>query len=196
MTHQFTYNNGITQSKQLIRHSDYLKVKELPIDEQDAALDELTGGKEWFTDKSPYYDAIKTGVLNCNGIYLCKVVDLKKQSAYGLQLIDCNCNDCGFLKRDLNTFQKNLAEDKVDQQILFDNKKARAIEKALKKKEQGNKNWEQSLRAANALTHTYFPQSTPQCYGHCSKLDKPVTFIPNTLQLHTQSCFVHRKDMK
>jgi hypothetical protein len=33
----------------------------------------LTQGQEWFTDKSPLFDAIETGILNCNGIYQCKV---------------------------------------------------------------------------------------------------------------------------
>ena len=31
-------------------------------------------------------------------------------------------------------------------------------------------------------------------YGHCSKLNKDVSFIPNTCQLETQACFIHRKD--
>ena len=31
------------------------------------------------------------------------------------------------------------------------------------------------------------------CYGNCSKLNKPVSFIPNTCQLETQDCFEHRR---
>jgi hypothetical protein len=31
-------------------------------------------------------------------------------------------------------------------------------------------------------------------YGNCNKFNKPVSFIPNTLQLDTQDCFKHRKD--
>lgn len=30
-------------------------------------------------------------------------------------------------------------------------------------------------------------------FGHCSKLDKPVNFIPNVCQIETQHCFEHRK---
>jgi hypothetical protein len=30
-------------------------------------------------------------------------------------------------------------------------------------------------------------------FGDCSKYDKPVSFIPNTLQLHTQACFESRR---
>jgi len=31
-------------------------------------------------------------------------------------------------------------------------------------------------------------------YGMCHKLDKDVSFIPNTIQIDTQECFVHRKE--
>ncbi len=31
-------------------------------------------------------------------------------------------------------------------------------------------------------------------YGKCSKFNKDVSFIPNTLQLDTQECFKHRRD--
>lgn len=31
-------------------------------------------------------------------------------------------------------------------------------------------------------------------YGNCTKLNKPVSFIPNTCQLETQQCFEHRKN--
>ena len=30
-------------------------------------------------------------------------------------------------------------------------------------------------------------------YGNCSKLNKPVSFIPNTCQIDTQDCFEHRR---
>lgn len=31
-------------------------------------------------------------------------------------------------------------------------------------------------------------------FGKCSKFNKEVSFIPNTCQLETQKCFIHRKD--
>ena len=31
-------------------------------------------------------------------------------------------------------------------------------------------------------------------FGSCSKLNKAVSFIPNTCQIHTQDCFEHRKN--
>jgi hypothetical protein len=30
-------------------------------------------------------------------------------------------------------------------------------------------------------------------YGDCSKLNKPISFIPNICQIETQKCFQHRK---
>ncbi len=30
-------------------------------------------------------------------------------------------------------------------------------------------------------------------YGNCDKLNKPVSFIPNTCQLETQECFKNRR---
>jgi hypothetical protein len=32
-------------------------------------------------------------------------------------------------------------------------------------------------------------------FGNCSKLNKEVTFSPGTLQLDTQDCFKHRRDI-
>ena len=31
-------------------------------------------------------------------------------------------------------------------------------------------------------------------YGHCTKFNKIVSFIPIQCQMETQNCFVHRKD--
>lgn len=33
-------------------------------------------------------------------------------------------------------------------------------------------------------------------YGVCNKFNKQVSFIPNTCQIETQLCFVHRKENK
>tara|TARA_R110002096_G_scaffold387811_1_gene582040 strand:+ start:581 stop:823 length:243 start_codon:yes stop_codon:yes gene_type:complete len=40
----------------------------------------------------------------------------------------------------------------------------------------------------------YFDKSSLMHYGKCSKLNKEVSFIPNTCQIDTQDCFKHRKD--
>lgn len=75
MIYIFTYPDiGVIQEKVLISHDDYLRIKEIKDpDEYKAELKKLTKGMEWFTDKSPLYEAIFTGILNCNGIYKCIV---------------------------------------------------------------------------------------------------------------------------
>jgi hypothetical protein len=78
--YRITYNNGLSQTKVLISHSDYesvIKPTELKIYE----IERANGGKptaatksmkaelkaqfgeHWFTDKSPLYYAMLTGIL-------------------------------------------------------------------------------------------------------------------------------------
>lgn len=48
-----------------------------------------------------------------------------------------------------------------------------------------------------ALKMTFqFDKSKLLQYGHCHKFNKPVSFIPDTCQLETQECFVHRNSAK
>jgi hypothetical protein len=70
---------------------------------------------------------------------------MSKEAMYELQKIDCNCNDCGYLIRDLS-----------------------------RPPDRG--------------------KPCPINYGHCSRFNKPITFIPVTCQIETQNCFIHRKD--
>lgn len=80
MMFEFYYPEAnVTQTKILIKHEDYLKIKILVEDDEkeeqrkEKALKELTNNKQWFTDKSPLFEAIFTGILNCNGIFKCQV---------------------------------------------------------------------------------------------------------------------------
>ncbi len=82
MMYQFTYSGGITQKKILVSHSDWGIWRSLPeqTDEQIAVKesfwDEKTKGQPWFTDKSPLYDAIETGILNCNGKHSVTIIQM------------------------------------------------------------------------------------------------------------------------
>lgn len=109
-------------------------------------------------------------------------------SIYELQKIDCNCNDCGYLLRDI---YKKKHQDKVHEgwhladfkrelnQELFIALSYR--DKALLKK---------------ATDKTFKFKKPNYGYGFCKKFDlKPVEFIPATCQLETQNCFVHRKEI-
>lgn len=77
---------------------------------------------------------------------------MDKESIHQLQMIDCNCNDCKYMKRDFN-----------------------------------------KLKSFDALYEGREKASYRVHYGNCDKLNMPVSFIPNTCQLETQKCFVHRK---
>lgn len=73
-----------------------------------------------------------------------KKIIINKEDTYYLQLIDCNCNDCKHMVRDLSKPPTKGQAAKIN-------------------------------------------------YGHCSKFDKPVTFIPAICQIDTQECFEHRR---
>ena len=79
-----------------------------------------------------------------------------KDSILDLQNIDCNCNDCVFMNRDIDKYNSFNA--------LYTNEKGEVTR----------------------------PSSRVQ-YGKCSKLNKDVSFIPNTCQIDTQNCFEHRR---
>lgn len=86
------YSNGMTQEKNLISHKDYINVI-LPKKEQiynaemkkdyetsSSLKKELLAdfGDEWFTDKSPMFDAIDTGMLILGKYsYKCTIKKLK-----------------------------------------------------------------------------------------------------------------------
>lgn len=47
---------------------------------------------------------------------------------------------------------------------------------------------------AHKKTYEGTGQMDRLAFGNCTKLNKPVSFIPMTCQLETQHCFIHRKD--
>jgi len=115
---------------------------------------------------------------------------LTKESAYELQLIDCNCNNCGHMERDFETYNKWEAYKRWQDKLEFDKKKAKAIEEA----HTANDYEAQNTLLAKAMKMQFqFDKSKLLQYGNCKKLSKNVSFIPNTCQIETQSCFEHRK---
>ncbi len=119
---------------------------------------------------------------------------MDKESIYELQKIDCNCNDCAFLVRDIDKFKANAVIDNENQLFLFENRKAKMIERAKIQMNFNKEKGEKQLQAAHDLKYQYQGQQCPILYGICSKLHKAITFIANICQLDTQTCFVHRKD--
>lgn len=81
---------------------------------------------------------------------------MTKESIIELQKIDCNCNDCKHMFRDLEKYKSSDG--------LYINEKG------------------QVTSPGHRIN-----------YGNCQKLNKAVSFIPNTCQLETQDCFEHRR---
>ena len=74
MVYKITYpDSGIIQYKICIDHNEWLDSKKLSENQQKKKLEYLSKGMEWFTDQSPLYFAIFTGILDCNGIHKCIV---------------------------------------------------------------------------------------------------------------------------
>lgn len=132
---------------------------------------------------------------------------MTKESIYQLQKIDCNCNDCAFFVRDLNKLNSAVAADRVLSEEIFNITKQRKIDKCNKdieniiKHRLLIKNADQKIVAKkeylNLLNKKQFVYQAQECknlYGHCNKFNKAVEFQPNTCQLDTQLCFVHRKN--
>jgi hypothetical protein len=116
---------------------------------------------------------------------------MDKESRYLLQLIDCNCNDCKFMGRDFESYNKWEEWNRDIALESFNKEKNKAIEDAQSIEDE--KNREGMLRVAKGMKFI-FNKSTCLHYGKCSKFDKQVYFIPNTCQIETQKCFEHRKN--
>lgn len=117
---------------------------------------------------------------------------MNKESIYELQKIDCNCNNCIYMFRDLPTWQRWYDYHKSLALREFELNKEKAIKAAETIEDLSNKVG--MLRVAIKMQFQ-FDKSKLINYGKCSRFGKSVSFIPDTCQLETQSCFTHRKDI-
>lgn len=120
---------------------------------------------------------------------------MDKESAYLLQRIDCNCNNCGHMVRDMEAFSRSLVFHEKMQRDLFDGEVRRMKEKAAWwRNEKGDiEKWNDILTMAEKMRFQFDKSTAMINYGRCAKFDKPVSFLPNTCQLDTQECFEHRR---
>lgn len=119
---------------------------------------------------------------------------MDKESIIELEKIDCNCNDCVFMVRNIDKFKESEKIHYDWQLDHFEKHKAR-ISLDIDKKYRAN-----DLVAGFALEQEWikmkFQFNRKECsinFGECSKLNKPISFIPGVLQFETQSCFIHRR---
>lgn len=107
-----------------------------------------------------------------------------------LQNIDANCNNCKFMERDFEKYAKWEAWNRDLQLVEFVKKRDEAFRIA--ESCEDPKGRRTLLALANKMMFQ-FDKSICLQYGNCSKFGKPVSFIPNTCQMHTQGCFENRR---
>jgi hypothetical protein len=101
-----------------------------------------------------------------------------------LQKLDCNCNNCKFMVRDIEKFKKWKDWRRKIQLEDFERRKAHAIKIAITPQE---------LNKALKMTFQ-FDGGGLLNYGNCVRFKKEVSFLPNTFSFETQKCFTHRND--
>lgn len=118
---------------------------------------------------------------------------MTKESTIALEDIDANCNACKFMVRDLSRYNRSKTLHHLWQRQYFDLLNKKKIDKAVEwiKKDE----WEKALFLIEEVNNSKFAFNNDAhiSYGFCSKFNKDVSFIPNTLQLDTQECFENRR---
>ena len=121
---------------------------------------------------------------------------MDKESVFELQKIDCNCNDCIFMQRDIEKFKQSQEHHLKMQSDYFQTLKNKVIEKAnfWRWKKNDLEKYSDIAMEADRMKFQFDKSAAMINFGKCSKLDKEVQFIPNICQLETQNCFKHRKE--
>lgn len=113
---------------------------------------------------------------------------------FDLQTLDCNCSDCKHFTRSISKRQKSVDLHYKWQKDAFDGNRLRIIEKAEYWISKGEKQKAKALlKEARKLVFQFDESECAIHYGECGKLNKEVSFIPETIQLETQECFEHRR---
>lgn len=132
---------------------------------------------------------------------------MDKESIIELQKIDCNCNDCIYLVRDFDRFKKSVEDHHRWQLDHFNKINEKKLEAAADWERKANIPFlefrkDEFLHKAqvlrNEVKNSRFQFNKSVCsinYGQCNKFNKPVSFLPNTIQLDTQTCFEHRRQL-
>ena len=107
-----------------------------------------------------------------------------------LQNIDCNCNNCKYMERDMKTYTKWMRWHRALSYIDFRRERKKAFADALN---QPTEKAQQSMLFHAKKMKFIFEKKGLLNYGICSKFNKQVCFIPDTCQIDTQQCFENRK---
>lgn len=100
------------------------------------------------------------------------------------------------MARDMELFKMSLESHKNWQLDYFNIIKQKLIDKSNWHKDKKNdlETWDMLLSESDKMKFIFDKSTAKINYGNCTKLNKPVSFIPNTCQLDTQECFKHRRD--
>lgn len=122
---------------------------------------------------------------------------MDKESIFELQKIDSNCNDCIFMQRNVDKFKESQEHHLKMQSDYFKTLRNKVIEKAnfWKYKKNDLEKYSDIAMEADRMKFQFDKSTAMINFGTCTKLNKEVSFIPNILQLDTQECFKHRKEI-
>ena len=128
-----------------------------------------------------------------------EVIVWKEKPCTELRELDCNCGDCKHLIRSLSKRQKHVDFHYQMQKNSFNVKRIKLLEKGEYHLRRAKNETEKAIyykdkaknnfKEARKMQFVFDEGSCSLGYGKCSKFDKEVSFIPQTLQLHTQNCF-------
>lgn len=123
--------------------------------------------------------------------------EFKYKDCIELQLIDTNCNNCKFMKRDMLKFKQQLKWHLEIEESEFNATKKREINLAnnlliLAKTNQESKTAKGMLRVANKMRFEFRKNDKIQ-YGFCEKKEKDISFLPNICTPENDFCFEHRR---
>jgi len=122
---------------------------------------------------------------------------MNTDSTLELQKIDCNCNNCCFLLRDVEKFKQQQELHKIWQFNYFNTIKNKLLQKArfYHRVKNDLEVFENLNREADKMTFQFNKKEASLNYGICLKKNTKISFLPNILQLNTQDCFVHRSEL-
>lgn len=125
-----------------------------------------------------------------------------KYSLYLLQCVDCNCNDCRWMVRDLDKYRAAQELRKGIMTDHFHTLNQKEKETALEKVKAGKTDIDTFNRTIREIDSRQYVHSTPNPqinYGRCTHPDygpKDVNFLPTTFSGDTRHCFEHRNKDK
>lgn len=121
---------------------------------------------------------------------------VKFKDCYELQSIDCNCNNCVFMKRDVDKFKRSVELHFKWQKDYYNTIRSKIVIKGLDWIKKGDsKKGVILLKEARAMKFQFNKSEAAINYGYCDKFNKDVSFIPGTCQLDTQECFQNRRSL-